>query len=97
MPDRSWKFHAGRLLSGIALAVLLGVLSGHPVLVVGLAAVVYAAWHLANLWRLYRWLAEPAGDVPESFGIWRDIYNSFDTLQSKLEEVIERARIAGRS
>ena len=85
MPTRSWKFHSGRLLTAVALILIVAWLTGHPIAVAGSAAVAYSAWHLVNLWRLYRWLEKPGETIPESFGIWRDIYDSIASLQKSNE------------
>ena len=81
MPARSWKFHAGRLLLVASLVLLAGWLAGHPVVVCGAVASAYACWHLANLWRLTRWLQSSDNAIPESYGIWSDIYESIDKLE----------------
>jgi len=81
MAARSWKFHAGRLLFLAALAALAGWLVGHPLKIVAAGLVAYLAWHLANLWRLYRWLHTAGTQVPESYGIWSDIYERIATLE----------------
>ena len=85
MPTRSWKFHSGRLLTAVALILIVAWLTGHPIAVAGSAAVAYSVWHLVNLWRLYRWLEKPGETIPESFGIWRDIYDSIASLQKSNE------------
>jgi two-component system phosphate regulon sensor histidine kinase PhoR len=81
MANRSWKVHAARLLSAAGAVVLVGWLSGRPVLVVSAALLVYLAWHLANLWRLFRWLQGAGGQVPESYGIWSDVYDRIAALE----------------
>ncbi len=38
------------------------------------ALVVYVIWHLYNLNKLHKWLANPSKKTPEVFGIWDDVY-----------------------
>lgn len=81
MAARTWKFHAVRLLLLLLVALLAGWLSGYPAHVMALGLCLYLAWHLANLWRLYRWLHVPGTEVPASFGIWSDVYERIASLE----------------
>ncbi|NNK33036.1 MAG: phosphate regulon sensor histidine kinase PhoR [Xanthomonadales bacterium] len=92
MPIRSWKFHAGRLLLAAALVVLAGWITGHVVVVVLAALLAHVAWHLGNLWRLYRWLRTPSAAIPESYGIWADIYERIDALDRESNRQRRRYR-----
>ncbi len=76
MTARSWKFHSGRMLLVIMFIALAGWFLGQTVLVLGATAIVFLAWQLANVWRLRNWLSRPEIDVPESYGIWAEIFNS---------------------
>lgn len=80
MSARSWKVHAGRLLLSAVTVLAAGWLVGHPVPVIAACLLLYLGWHLANLWRLLRWLRVPGGRVPESYGIWSDIYERIAAL-----------------
>ena len=80
MAARSWKVHAGRLVPAALAVVLAGWLLGRPWQVVGVCALAYLGWHLVNLWRLYRWLQFPGAEVPESYGVWSDIYERIANL-----------------
>jgi two-component system phosphate regulon sensor histidine kinase PhoR len=92
MTARSWKLHAGRLLA-VALAVLLaGWLAGHPVVTVSVGLLAYLAWHLWNLWRLFSWLQKGGAEVPESWGIWADIYDRIAALEKDNQAQKERYR-----
>jgi two-component system, OmpR family, phosphate regulon sensor histidine kinase PhoR len=92
MAARSWKFHAGRLLL-TALAILLaGWLAGYPLEAVAASLLAYLAWHLANLWRLYRWLQLPGSEVPESFGVWSDVYERIASLEKDNQRQREQYR-----
>ena len=90
MPARSWKFHAGRLL--VASAIILGVAwwSGHPAIVLGLALTGFLGWHLYNLMRLNRWLIDPSPEIPDSHGIWSDIFDALDDREKQNRRQRER-------
>jgi two-component system phosphate regulon sensor histidine kinase PhoR len=93
MAARSWKVHAGRLLLAAVPVVLAGWLFGHPWAVAGACVLAYLAWHLANLWRLYQWLQRPGTKVPESYGMWSDIYERIATLEKENQQ--QRKRYQG--
>jgi two-component system phosphate regulon sensor histidine kinase PhoR len=61
--------------------LLVGWLAGYPLEVLAMSLLAYLAWHLANLWRLYRWLQMPGSEVPESYGIWSDVYERIASLE----------------
>jgi two-component system phosphate regulon sensor histidine kinase PhoR len=92
MAAQSWKVHVARLLSAAGVVVLAGWLSGHPLLVVSMALLGYLTWHLVNLWRLFRWLQEAGGQVPESYGIWSDVYDRIAALEKDKQAQKERYR-----
>jgi two-component system phosphate regulon sensor histidine kinase PhoR len=81
MTARSWKLHAGRLLAAALAVLLAGWLAGHPVVVVSAALLAYLAWHLWNLWRLFSCLQKGGAEVPESWGVWADIYDRIAALE----------------
>jgi two-component system phosphate regulon sensor histidine kinase PhoR len=90
MAIRNWKFHLGRLLSLVAVSGLAGWLVGYPLQVVSGSVVAYLAWHLANIWRLHLWLQTEGAQVPESFGIWSDIFERITTLEKAKQREKER-------
>lgn len=92
MTARSWKLHAGRLLAAALAVLLTGWLAGHPVVVVSAALLAYLAWHLWNLWRLFSWLQKGGAEVPESWGIWADIYDRIAALEKDNQAQKERYR-----
>lgn len=92
MAARSWKVHAARLLAAAVGVVLAGWLTGHPQLLAATALLAYLAWHLANLWRLFSWLHGGGGAVPESFGIWSDVYDRIAALEKENQAQRERYR-----
>jgi len=81
MAARSWKVHAGRLLLSAVLVISLGWLIGQPAKLAVACLVLYLSWHLTNLWRLFAWLHSPGTTVPESFGIWSDIFERIAALE----------------
>jgi len=83
MTVSSWKFHAGRLLLLVLLVLLAGWLTGHPLPFVAASLAIYLAWHVGNLWKLLRWLQSPQSEVPESFGIWSDVYERIAALEKE--------------
>ncbi|NNK33206.1 MAG: DUF3329 domain-containing protein, partial [Xanthomonadales bacterium] len=81
MPTRSWRFHAARILLLTLAIALLGWAIGHPWLTLGTAAMIYLGWQGVNLWQLYRWVKEPSSDIPQSYGMWADIYDGISILE----------------
>lgn len=83
MLARKWKFHAGRWLLASVLILLVGWMLGYP----GVAAVimfsVFGAWHIVNSWRLHAWQARTDHEVPESVGIWADIFDHIRTMKQR--------------
>jgi two-component system phosphate regulon sensor histidine kinase PhoR len=92
MAVRIWKVHAGRLFLAAILLVVAGWLSGFPWQLPLIFLLAYLGWHLANLWRLYRWLQVPEVAVPESYGIWSDIYERIAALEKENRRQSERYR-----
>lgn len=80
MTVRNWKFHGGRFAAAAILLFLTGWLTGHPVLTMSIGLASYAVWHLLHVWRLHGWVQHPQQDVPESYGIWAEIFDSIRAL-----------------
>jgi len=83
MAASSWKSHASRLLLLALLVLAAGWLTGHPLPVVAAGLALYLGWHLGNLWKLYLWLQSPQSEVPESFGIWSNVYERISALEKQ--------------
>lgn len=83
MRIRSWRLHLGRLLAAVLLLLVVGWISGYMLPVFVVAAFVYLGWHLYNSWNLHRWLATPQRPLPESKGIWADIFDRINGLQKQ--------------
>ena len=86
MPARNWKFHATRWFFTAALILLFGWAFGYlaPLTIAALGA--YSAWHIVNAWRLHQWMRSPARDIPESFGIWREIFDNLSLSQKREQD-----------
>lgn len=63
-------------MAGLVLAALvLGLLSGHVLLLLWLTTLGYLAWHLYKLQRLEDWLSTGAGPPPRGgSGVWGEVY-----------------------
>jgi len=83
MPAHSWKFHLGRLTAAVVLVALLGWLLGYPLQTLGIATFLYLCWQLGNTFRLVRWLRHPESEIPDSLGIWADIFDNISTLDKR--------------
>ena len=90
MSVRNWKFYAGRSLASLVLLALVGAVFGRPILVLEIGLLGYVAWNLVNVWRLYGWLQKPQEDVPESHGLWADIFDSIRAIDK--EKALEQSR-----
>ncbi|HMB59140.1 MAG TPA: phosphate regulon sensor histidine kinase PhoR [Xanthomonadales bacterium] len=88
MTVRNWKYHGVRLFLGLALLCVAGWLLGYPFLVLQVGLLAYLVWHLTNIWRLHRWLQAAEHDVPESQGIWTELFDNIRLLnqQSRKQE-----------
>jgi len=75
-----------RWLFSAALILFLGWLAGYPALVLIVSLGAYSAWHIVNGWRLHVWMREPEREIPESYGIWRDIFDNMRSLQKHNRE-----------
>jgi two-component system phosphate regulon sensor histidine kinase PhoR len=69
------------LLLGAVAIILLGWLTGFPAIVIGMAAAGFIGWQIYNLWALYRWVQSPTGEIPQSFGLWADIYDGISKME----------------
>lgn len=86
MAASSWKFHASRLLLLALLVLLAGWFVGHLLPVVAASLALFLGWHLGNLWKLLHWLQLPQSEVPESYGIWSDVYERIATLEKQRQK-----------
>lgn len=92
MPARSWKFHLSRIATAGAALAVLGWLVGHPVKILLASLVAYQGWHLFNIARLFGWLQDTRGPIPESRGIWADIFDSINAMEDQTRRQEDRYR-----
>lgn len=61
-------------IAGLALSLLPGLFTGHVAafLIAGMG--LYILWNFYNLRRLTRWLASPSKQLPETIGVWDEVY-----------------------
>ena len=62
------------LLTGLLVALLIGFFVGNIVFWLMLVLAGYCGWNLYNLVRLAKWLSNPGKHIPETVGIWDEIY-----------------------
>jgi two-component system phosphate regulon sensor histidine kinase PhoR len=86
-------------ITGLTLLLLTGFFTGHILfwLVPGLA--VYVAWNFYNLSRLIKWLSSPGKNIPQTTGVWGEIYHQLYNLykrqrkaKRKLASIVTRFR-----
>jgi two-component system phosphate regulon sensor histidine kinase PhoR len=75
-----------------ASALVLGWLLGRPLLALLLLSAAYIAWQLFNLWRLLRWVNVPGPDVPQSHGLWADLYDGISAMEVRNRRQKEKYR-----
>ncbi len=77
-----WSAELRRLFLVLTVALLVGLLFGHPILLLTIALAIYLAWHLRNLHRLFEWLRDGHRfHPPEAGGIWGDVFHQLYRLQ----------------
>ena len=64
-------------------AFLIGLATGYSLLLLTIAAVSYAGWHLWNLYRLAYWLHNKKYQPPDAPGIWGEVFYQFYRLQQR--------------
>ncbi len=76
MGGNPWAGEVGRLVALLAVALLLGWVLGHPLAMLLVAALGYAASLLLQLYRLERWMRVGKKSYPPPVrGIWTEIYH----------------------
>jgi len=60
-----------------------GWLAGYPGTALAAALAGYTGWHVVNVWRLFRWLQNSDAAIPESFGLWSDIFDTINSLEQR--------------
>jgi two-component system phosphate regulon sensor histidine kinase PhoR len=75
-----WISHTAKLLLGVAVIAFVGWMAGFPVMGLAIAGLIYLAWHVTNLFRLYRWVSSPEREVPQSYGLWADLFGGLNSM-----------------
>ena len=92
------------LVASGALILILGALTGYTLEILVAGLIGYVAWHLYNLSKLIRWLSKPTKVLPESIGIWDELYYQIYHLyqrqrkaRKKLKNIADRFRNTTRA
>ncbi len=62
------------IVASVIFILILGALTGYTVELLIAGLIGYLAWHLYNLSKLINWLTKPTKVLPESIGIWDELY-----------------------
>lgn len=92
-----WRRELWRLLVTVAASLGLGLVLGTPSLMVAIALAAWLAWHLYQGYKLARWLrsVEAAqSPLPETRGVWRQIYQRVESHIGTLAD--RNARLQGQ-
>ena len=92
------------LVASGVLILILGALTGYTLELLVAGLIGYVAWHLYNLSKLIRWLSKPTKALPESIGIWDELYYQIYHLyqrqrkaRKKLKNIADRFRNTTRA
>jgi two-component system phosphate regulon sensor histidine kinase PhoR len=87
------------LVASGVLILILGAFTGYTLELLVAGLIGYIAWHLYNLSKLIRWLSKPTKALPESIGIWDELYYQIYHLyqrqrkaRKKLKNIADRFR-----
>lgn len=87
------------LVVSCLLILILGKLTGYRLELLLLGLTAYIAWHLYNLSKLIKWLGKPNKVLPQSMGIWDELYYQLYHLyhrqrkaRKKLKNIVNRFR-----
>lgn len=98
----SWHRELWIIATIVAVGLILGVLTGHPLGIVAAGLGIYLAVLLRNLHHLHQWLLNKKQDeVPDAGGVWGDVFNEIRKLEreanrrkEKLTGMLERFQSA---
>lgn len=62
------------LILWLAILLVLGLFTGHTLVLLLSGLSVYTVWNIYNLNRLTRWLMNPSRHTPETWGFWDEVY-----------------------
>ena len=84
------------VVSGLFILIL-GAVTGYTLELLVAGLIGYLSWHLYNLFKLIKWLSKPTKVLPESIGIWDELYYKIYHLylrqrkaRKKLKTIINR-------
>lgn len=83
MTSSSWSLHAGKTLVAGAVITGIGAVLGYPGQAFLAALLIFLAWHFINTWRLYAWTRNPGRPVPNSIGIWKEIFDHVGAMEQR--------------
>ena len=92
MPSRSCRFHAETVVLIAVAEEEAGCANAYPLVGLGIVAAAYIAWQVTNLWRLYSWVRNPVADIPQSYGLWADIYDGISVMETRDRRQKEKYR-----
>ncbi len=92
MPSRSARLHSARIIIAAVVVVAIGWWLGYPLIAALAALAAYGGWNLFNIYRLKRWLQAPESEIPDSYGVWSDIFRRINSLERASKEKNEQLR-----
>lgn len=93
MTTQGARYHGVKLAIGGLLLIGAGWLLGYPLITALVALAAYGAWNLINIYRLRWWLQhKPDSELPQSLGMWAEIFNRISTLERTNSEQEEQHR-----
>jgi two-component system phosphate regulon sensor histidine kinase PhoR len=83
MAYRSARYYSARFVLAAILVVGVGWFLGHPLVAILVALAIYGIWNLFNIFRLQRWLRSHESEVPQSYGVWSEIFDRISKLEKE--------------
>jgi two-component system phosphate regulon sensor histidine kinase PhoR len=87
------------LVASGVIILILGALTGYTLELLVAGLIGFVAWYLYNLSKLIRWLSKPTKVLPESIGIWDELYYQIHHIyqrqrkaRKKLKNIADRFR-----
>lgn len=88
-----WHAELRRLILGIVLLTVVGVLVGQPAIVMLVGVSAYLAWHLSQLYRFRAWLAKSSKHPPPTgAGVWEPVARELQRLNRQHRKRKKRLR-----
>ncbi|MBT8048653.1 MAG: phosphate regulon sensor histidine kinase PhoR [Xanthomonadales bacterium] len=92
MRDWNWVWYTAKLLLVGGAIGFGGWMAGHLLFSLIVASAIFIGWHIANLWRLYQWILEPSDEVPQSVGLWSDVFNGINFMGIRNQDQIKKSQ-----